>query len=205
MRIEKLFCLLFIAISFQSIGQFSIGAKAGFNINNIASSISAGDVYQNNIGFHVGIFVHIPIDSKFSLIPEVQYIQKGADAVFSNGLSRSTERINLNYIELPILLSYSPIKQINIDIGPNFALMTSSNATGVFSNANLDEIYSNLDFSISGGVRWGVGNKISIIGRYNCGFSELAENYSVVANGKTTKATYYNRTIQFGLSYRITK
>jgi hypothetical protein len=205
MLMKKLFSLLFIAISFQSIGQFSLGAKVGFNTNNIASSISAGDVYRNNIGFHVGIFGQIPIDDKFSLIPEVQYIQKGADTGFSNGQSSSTERINLNYIELPILLSYSPIKQISIDLGPNFALMTSAKATGVFSNANLGKVYSKFDFNISGGMRWNVGSRVSVIGRYNYGLSEIEENPNVVVNGKTTKATYSNRTIQFGLSYQITK
>ncbi|MBX2899028.1 MAG: PorT family protein [Cyclobacteriaceae bacterium] len=202
---KKLFCLLFIAISFQSIGQFSIGAKIGSNINYIGSSVSGGNVYRTNIGFHAGIFVQLPIKDKFSLIPEVQYIQKGADVAFSNGFSSSTERINLNYIELPILLSYSPIKQINIDLGPNFALMTSSKATGVFSNANLDNVYSKFDFNISGGMRWNVASKVSVIGRYNYGLSKIEENNNVVVNGKTTKATYSNRTIQFGLSYQIAK
>ena len=202
---KKLFCLLFIAISFQSIGQFSIGAKIGSNINYIGSSVSGGNVYRTNIGFHVGIFGQIPIDDNFSLIPEIQYIQKGADVSISNGLSRSTERINLNYIELPILLSYSPIKQINIDLGPNFALKASSKATGAFSTTNLDNMYSKFDFNISGGMRWNVGSKVSVIGRYNYGLSEIQENTNVVVNGKTTKATYYNRTIQFGLSYQITK
>ncbi len=97
MLMKKLFSLLFIAISFQSIGQFSIGAKVGLNINNIGSSIFAGDVYRTNVGFHVGVFGQIPIKGKFSLIPEVQYIQKGADSDIQNNLSSSTGRINLNY------------------------------------------------------------------------------------------------------------
>jgi hypothetical protein len=202
---NKIFFLLFVLISFKSSGQFSIGAKVGLNINNIASSIFAGDIYRTNVGFHLGIFGQVPIKGKFSLIPEVQYIQKGSDSDIQNNLSISTGRINLNYLELPILLSYSPIKQINIDLGPNFALMTSSNATGAFSNTNLDNVYSKFDFNISGGVRWHLGSKISVVGRYNYGLSEIDEQNNVVANGKTTKATYYNRTIQFGLSYKIIK
>jgi len=189
-------------MSYHSYGQLTFGVKAGANINTITSSNSnVGETYKTNVGFHLGVFGQLGLKKKFFLIPELQYTQRGATF---NGAPNSDIKLNLNYLELPILLSYRPIKQINIDFGPSASYKISSVTIDGSSRVNVDNIYNKkIDFGISMGARFNVSNKFSIIGRYYYGVVSIADIIYADVNNNRTKVTYYNRTIQLGLSYRI--
>jgi hypothetical protein len=191
-----------ITCSYLAYGQFSLGIKAGANLNSLSSSSSVGtDPHKPNVGFHLGFFGEFRLKEKFYLIPELQFNQRGAAI---NNAQNSNERVNLNYIDLPILLSYQPIKQINIDLGPNVSFKTSAVGINGSTKNNVDFIYDkNIDFGISTGLRFNISNKVALIGRYYHGLSSVVDASYADVNGNTTKVTFANRTLQFGLSYRL--
>ncbi len=199
---RQIFTYAILICSYLAHGQFSLGIKAGANLNSLSSSSSvAGDIYKSNIAFHFGVFGQLQLKEKFFLIPELQFNQRGA--VIN---STQNSRINLNYIDLPILISYQPMKIINIDLGPNISFKTSATATDGKTTSNVDNLYNNnIDFGISAGLRFNITDKVAIIGRYYYGLSPVDEITYADMNNNTTKVTFANRTLQFGLSYKILK
>src|SRR5687767_13114373 len=110
-----LLALPFLLISVYSFGQLSLGVKAGLNVNDIAIKDALPGMEMEkkaSMGFHVGVYTQLAISKKFSFIPELQFSQRGYKYLFS-----SDSRVNMNYLELPLLLSYSPVEFLNIDLG----------------------------------------------------------------------------------------
>jgi hypothetical protein len=198
---RQLLTYAILACSYLTYGQFSLGIKAGANLNSLSSSSSLGDIYKSNVAFHIGVFGQLHLKGKFFFIPELQFNQRGAS--IKDGPS-SDVRINLNYIDLPILFSYQPVKKINIDVGPNISVKTSAVATDGKTTNNLDSIYDkNIDLGISTGLRFNLSDKVAIIGRYYYGISSVEEITVADVNNNKTKFTFANRTLQFGLSYKL--
>jgi hypothetical protein len=179
-----------------------MGVKAGVNFNSLSASNSIGaDLYKSSTAFHLGFFGQFRLKEKIYLITELQFSQRGATI---NDPQNSNTRINLNYIDLPILISYQPIKKINIDLGPNVSFKTSAVATSGSTTNNVDFIYDkSVDFGISTGLRFNMSDKVSFIGRYYYGLSPVEEASYADANNNRTTITFVNRTLQFGLSYRL--
>jgi hypothetical protein len=105
--------LVFSVCSFTSVAQFSFGIKGGLNLNNFAvkgKSLLPNDP-ETVIGFHIGAYSKFKLTKNLSLIPELQFSQRGAKI--------GSESLNFNYIELPILFSYSIKNLVSIDLGVN--------------------------------------------------------------------------------------
>jgi hypothetical protein len=187
-----------VIFSNYSYSQFAFGVKGGININELSvSGSSVGDPYKTNMAFHVGVYAQLKLsDDKLSLIPELQFSQRGANV---NGT-----RINLNYLELPILISYKLNKQLRIELGPTVGYKISAVAKGGGSSNNVDAIWDkNFDLGIAPGIRFYVSEKVSIIGRYYYGISPASEVNYLDMNANPTKISTYNRTIQLGVGYRL--
>ena len=192
-----------LACSYLAQAQISFGVKAGVNFNSISASSSIGGYgYKSNVAFHVGVFGQLRLKEKFFLIPELQFNQRGA---LINNPPSSDVRINLNYIDLPVLFSYQPVKQVNIDLGPNISFRTSATATDGNTTNNVDKLYGkDIEFGISTGLRFNLSDKIAIIGRYYYGITTVDEITYVDANNTNkTTVTFASRTLQFGLSYKL--
>jgi hypothetical protein len=200
-----LLALPFLLISVYSFGQFSLGVKAGLNINNIAIKDEPSGMETDKkatMGFHVGVYTKLAISKKFSFIPELQFSQRGYK--FPSIIS-SDSRVNMNYLELPLLLSYSPVEFLNIDLGSTIAykISTVMKSDGM-SRKMGDDFDEDLDIGITGGLRFNVSEKIAVIGRYYYGVSSLWElNFRDDANNPLGTVTAHNRNVQVGLSYKI--
>jgi hypothetical protein len=200
MKRQILTCAI-LTCSYLTHGQFSFGVKAGANLNTLTASSSVGDIYKSNVAFHFGVFGQLRIKEKFSIIPELQLNQRGA--VLSSSQSPDI-RINLNYIDLPILFSYQPIKKISVDLGPDISFKTSATASDGKTTSNVDNLYANnIDFGVSTGLRFNISAKVAIIGRYYYGLSSVDEITYLDVNANRTIIKFVNRTLQFGLSYKL--
>lgn len=203
---KKLLLLFLVLFYISSFGQVSFGLKAGLNVNDRAiknnSSSSIQDNSRPDIGFHVGVFGELKFGKKILFIPEVYFSQKG----FVLSAVASDARVNLNYLELPLIISYSPIPRLSIDLGPSFAYKISAVAKrDDHTKINIDDVFTeNFDFGINGGLRFKVSERVSIIGRYSYGLVAIEEHrFRDVNNNPEGSVKYYNRTIQMSLSYRI--
>lgn len=188
--------VVLLAISLPTFGQFAFGVKGGINASmlyiqkeNINDDDRWGTDQKPLVGFHLGVYGQIPLGKHFYLIPEMQYSQRGTKDSFGS--------LKVNYLEMPTLFSYAPVKWINIDAGPTVGLNLTNITSGVKG-------YDTFDLAISGGLRFNVHEKISIIGRYNYGINAITEvHFRDINNNPDGTAKMYNRNVQLGISFKI--
>lgn len=132
---KKLSLLLFTAATLASTAnaQIQFGVKGGFNIAEILTS-DHQSVYVNNqpmgirnfprTDFHAGLLVSIPLFKNFTLQPEAVYSQQGATGNPSGGwLVSATEKYQLNYLNIPVLLKYHLPLGFFAETGPQLGLL----------------------------------------------------------------------------------
>ena len=175
------FAVLFTTMSYAQMG-LDVGIKAGGTFANLTDMTDS----STKTGFVGGGFVTIKFSDKIAIQGDLLYSQQGAEF--------DSEKINLDYINFPIVFKYYIIKRVNIQAGPQF---------GTVVNDNLDEIFgSNFDFNsfdVTGIVGIGVDLPLNfrVTGRYGFGLSDI----SFVNNGVTidtnTKNSVFSLTAGF--------
>jgi hypothetical protein len=158
------------------------------------------------MGFHAGVFTRIRI-AKFFVNPELLFVQRGCNSstyLFGSiqlGPSQpaTDTRINLNYIELPLLITLFRFKLISFEAGPNTSVKLSAKEISDNGRKDVSDRFNKpFDFGISGGIKAIIGQKISIAGRYYHGLG------SVIQFPPTSPYTFpmsSSKTIQFSLHY----
>ncbi|HEY9049650.1 MAG TPA: porin family protein [Ohtaekwangia sp.] len=186
---KKILLAIGILSGFYSYAQIPLGFKAGVNVNTIGIRHKQNEAlgFDSYTSFHVGVFTKLKFSNKFTFIPELQFIEKGAGG-----------GVKLGYIEAPLVLSYQPIALLNIEAGPSIGVNVSNNTI-------LD--YNKTDFGAIGGLRFNLTPKWSLLGRYYYGISNLDKVYfnagpNGVAQGWTA---LYNRNFQFSVAYYLRK
>ena len=157
----KNFTLLVFALllSTSSFSQgIDLGIKAGATFANLTDVTDA----STKTGFVGGAFVTIKFSDKIAIQGDLLYSQQGVEL--------DVDKINLDYINFPIVLKYYIIKRVNIQAGPQF---------GTVINDNLGEVIGPNDinsFDITGIVGIGIDLPLNlrITGRYGFGLSEIS-------------------------------
>ncbi len=169
-----------------------LAVKGGININDV---IVAGApflpirLYEKSIGFHVGVISNYSLFEKLAIAPELQFIQKGA--------SSEETRVNLNYLELPVMISFTPIRILSIEMGPTAGYLLSTN-----KNDLSDPFDNEFDLGLTSGVKINLNKKISMITRYYYGFSSVR---SFPQTSPDLEQTAKNRNFQFSMCYSFKK
>ena len=183
----KNFTLLVFALllSTSSFSQgIDLGIKAGATFANLTDVTNA----STKTGFVGGAFVTIKFSDKIAIQGDLLYSQQGVEL--------DVDKINLDYINFPIVLKYYIIKRVNIQAGPQF---------GTVINDNLGEVIGPNDinsFDITGIVGIGIDLPLNlrITGRYGFGLSEFYfsefENF-IVTKETNTKNSVFSLTAGF--------
>ncbi len=147
-----------------------LGIKAGVNFSNItdASELS------NRTGFVVGAFVGGKLNDKLGIQGDLLYSQQGAEA--------DPEKIDLNYVNIPVVVKYFLTEGLNIQAGPQFGFIVDDNIKQVFNNIAEAE-----SFDLTGvvGIGYDLPMGVRIDGRYNFGLTDVIKE----GNGKNTVVT----------------
>ncbi len=168
-------------------GHINLGIKGGINLYNIHNDNAA--TYDPKIGFNLGLLGHIHVAKHFALQPEIQYSAQGAKYTDVNG----DNKINLNYINVPVLLQYMWDNGFRIQAGPQAGILVSAKSKNNDNTVDIKNNFKPLDMGVSFGASYihpstGVG----IDARYNLGLSNINENSDL-------KST--NRGLQVSLFY----
>jgi hypothetical protein len=75
----------------------------------------------------------------------------------------------LNYLSIPVLLSFSPAKFISFQAGPQFGILLNKDKTLL---VNGKDAFKNGDFSMLGGVQLNIG-ALKLGGRYVVGLANI--------------------------------
>jgi hypothetical protein len=194
---KKMLLPILLMICVSGCSQIPLGFKAGVNVSKIVmEDVPKGSVeedYSSVASFHVGIFSKLRLSNKFDFIPELQYIRKGYHykSTYSEG------DIRLDYIELPLLISYTPISLLAIEAGPSAGIKVKE--------STYIKLYESTDVGVVGGLRFNLTSKWSALARYYYGITSVNDIYfnSGPNQGPVEKVSTYNRNLQFSIAYYL--
>jgi hypothetical protein len=170
----KKLCVLLSAIILTNaaMAQFTLGIKAGANLTKVDGK-SFKEEFKT--GYHLGGFAEIGLGGKLGIQPEVlfnQYQTKVDNTfreVYEEALDASNRDIKLNYLSIPLLLTYKLGNNLSILAGPQYGILLDQDENLI---ENGKEAFKNGDFSVLGGAQLKI-SKLRLSGRYVVGLSDL--------------------------------
>lgn len=157
-----------------------IGVVGGFNLSSFFSkSSSVPAEFGMRPGFNVGVIANIRFCKRnerssvktglLAVQPEVRYATMGGN--------NPNYSIGTGYLMFPIMFQVYPIKNLYIEVGPEFALNlfhTPNNVAVGNYQLKLDNLKAN-DIMLGVGIGY-IIKGFSVGFRYNHGFSKMAQN-----------------------------
>lgn len=150
--------------------KISFGVKGGLNYSNLS-----GDDNKPILGYHVGGFVEYKFNGSISLQPELQFSAQGYKLEttirenFDDPVSLRTDRMSLNYINVPILLKFNINTGVNLVFGPQVGFLVNAKNDDV---QDIQSYFNTIDFGVNIGAGFTM-NKVIIDLRYNMGLTEV--------------------------------
>lgn len=187
---RKLFIILVIGalgIGVSSAQELDLGLKAGANFSNFSDTKDAD--MSSKTGFQFGAFAAIRLGN-IGIQPELLYSQQGAKF--------DREKIDLNYVNVPVVLKYYIINGLNLQVGPQFGFIVDDNVGKVFGE--IDESVKANDFYLSGlvGVGLDLPFGIRLDGRYNFGIDKALKSNSALGDPSVKNSVF---TLAVGYSF----
>ena len=198
---QKSLALLIVALAMSTFtfaqkekgeGSFHLGFKAGANIFKIDGK-SFKDEFA--FGYNLGGFAEIYFSEDWGIQPEVMWNQTNYrtgnqfSEVYNGGFNDFEGK--LNYLSIPVLLSYRPVKFISLQAGPQFGILIN-NHESVFQNGQ--HAFKSGDFSLLGGAQLNIG-ALKVGARYVVGLSNI--------NDIDNKEDWKNQGFQVYAGFRI--
>ena len=175
-------CLFVISANAQTHPHF--GLKAGVNIADL--KIDEGTDLDPKASLYVGGLAHFHVSRHFAIQPELMFSGQGA--------KQGDTKLNLGYINLPVLAQYMTGTGFRLQTGPQVgALISAKSKTGGNSVDIKDEL-NKIDFSWAFGASYVTNSGLGIDARYNLGLSNVNEDSS---------PKYHNRVFAVGLFYQF--
>ena len=206
------FSLFFLSYHFANAQ--TIGLRAFINFANWSTSnplvSQAGNSLNSATGFGIAVPLEIKLSNRFSLQPELMYIQKGTNFSGTIGNIVSTQKALINHLEIPILLKVNLLGSeslvgIGILAGPSFAYAlsgtTTTTVTGQTTSQSKDfsfNDYKRFEIGAHFGLNVGLGigsGKLVLDARYLLGISDFNDGNS------NPNEAIRNRGISVGLGY----
>lgn len=175
MKTKLFFLAAFLIFSSAAMAQFNIGVKGGVNISKVDDKAFRDEF---TYGYHLGGFAEVGLGKRLKIQPEVLWNQLNTRAdtafrnIYSNALDFSNYKdVKLNYLSIPVLLSYKLGNVLYLQAGPQFGILLNQDKTLL---ENGKEAFSKGDFSMLGGVQLNV-SKLRLSGRYFVGLNNISE------------------------------
>lgn len=149
----------------QQSKEFQVGLKAGANVFQVT-----GKPFDEEFrfGYHLGAFASINIGNEWGVQPELLWntiktrTGKSLDTLYDLG---NLMDISLNYLSIPILVSFTPTELLTLQAGPQFGILVNPHQTTLQNGA---DAFSSGDFSmllgaqlnagpVRGGIRYVIG------------------------------------------------
>lgn len=207
-HILTLTAVLLCALVHAQSPAFKYGLKAGLNLSHL--SYDGNDIQSSGkAGFHVGLLGQLPISEKFLFMPEIIYSQQGGKLTFDEMTSgyHFESTMKLNYLNIPLMVSYPVWKDLSIKAGPQVGFLLSSkndysdNYLGdiIAEETNLSDVSHSVDFALNLGLGYRFLEKFVLDARYQFSFSNVFD----AANPALSDQKIKNRNFQLSLGYFI--
>jgi hypothetical protein len=170
------FCLLLLTAStVRSYAQSSLelGIKGGGDYMKLGGRSWDGKHYP---GFQAGVYGQLNFTSKWSLQPELNFSQtigKTNDVFNSIYGGPSGQQVTLNYVELPILISFKPIPELSLLLGPQVGYLFAQTTDLLPPAVGETNAFKKSDISIVFGGQLNLG-KVKFGIRYATGLNNIS-------------------------------
>lgn len=201
---KYLLLLPLLTLAINTNAQTKFGAKAGVNISNLKGDSESAN---SKVGIYVGGYANLKISEQFAFQPEVLYSAQGAKEsgnleIDQLGRVWADVKYKLNYINVPLMIKYYPVKGFNIEAGPQIGFLVDSkmNIKGHVTstqqkfdtNEKMNSLLKSVDFGLNVGLGYEFENGLNLGARYNFGLT----NISNVEEGKIKNSVF-----SLGLGY----
>jgi hypothetical protein len=174
------------------------GVKGGLNLSDIVITNyinpDAESDFKIKPGLHAGAFATVHLNERIALSGELLYSNKGVTA---------GNRINLHYVNLPLLTQYKVIEKFLVEFGPEIGYLVAARSP----LGNESNTWNNkLDIGLDIGMQCDISDAMGLGIRYNAGFSSVIDSIDDTgSNSIPTEETikYQNRVFQFFIRYTI--
>ncbi|MFU8861271.1 MAG: porin family protein [Cyclonatronaceae bacterium] len=187
-----IFVLLLPQVNALAQNDFSYGFRIGTNMADIQMEDDEfSESYGNRFGLAFGAFMSFPLNERFSVQPEVWYMQKGGETEFEfsflgEDFSFKSSLI-FEYIEIPVLIRYAPVVQgkaaPNLFAGPSAGFLTAAKfkleADGESESTSIKSSLKSTDISLifGGGLDFRLGfSTLAVDIRYMLGLSNILKS-----------------------------
>lgn len=157
----------------------NFGIKGGLNAYSIYSDDNSGA--DTKIGFHLGLISHIHLGNQFAIQPELIYSTQG------------TTKLNLNYVNVPLLFQYMFDNGFRLMAGPQLGFLASAKKEVNNVNTDVKDNFKKVELAFGIGMSYvHPSTGFGVDGRYNFGLNNINDSGSVNS---------YNRGLQVGVFY----
>jgi len=144
----------------------NIGVKGGLNVYNVSNSSE----YNAKAGVHLGLLghIHLPNTAKWALQPEIMYSTQGAR------IGDSDNRLNLDYLNVPVLLQYMFDNGFRLQAGPQLGFLVGANRVTGGNKVDVKDDFKAIDLGLSFGASYvHPPSGFGIDARYNLGLTDI--------------------------------
>lgn len=164
----------------------SLGVKGGVNIAGVSNFSD-----DARIGANVGVFAHTQVSPNFCIQPEVLYSWQGGRFNSIDG----KKTLALNYIQVPVMFQYYPVKQFYIEAGPQVAFLTNATVKNVDNTdkAGINDAYRKADFAVNVGAGVRLTPQVGVFARYNIGLTDITTSDATTQHNQVGQVGAYIR------------
>jgi outer membrane immunogenic protein len=180
--------------------QFNIGIKAVVNASSIKIE---GNTSDAKFGFAGGAYAEYYLTSQLGITAELLYNEKGGRETSADGDIKT----NLNYLSIPVLFYFEPIRNLKFGLGPELAFLLTAKAKGdSLATTDVKKYFQSFDKALAFGGAYSFG-RFGITARYVAGFDGITTlTFTDPDSGnEVTKKAGRNNVIQFALSFKLNK
>jgi len=170
-----------LIVSIIANAQVQFGLKAGANFATITSSTGGSTL----VSFNAGALVKIPLAEALSLQPEAVYS--------GQGIKGTGGKLALNYINIPVLITYTLPAGVFFQTGPQLGILLSAKAKGDDGTSEDEkDLFKSTDFSWAFGAGYLIPNvDLGFNVRYNLGVASLGKEGGASKNGVFQVGIFY--------------
>ncbi|MFT3945978.1 MAG: porin family protein [Agriterribacter sp.] len=183
---------LFSVTSLSAQG-IKLALHAGANMGKIDGK-SFKDEYK--LGYHLAVAPEIMFSSKWGIQPEVMFSQTNTSSSteFEDIYKISSDElkdVKLNYLSVPLLLSFRPVSFLTFQAGPQFSILMNKQKKFL---ENGRDAFTDGDFSMLAGAQINI-LRLRVYGRYGVGLTNI--------NDIDNQDKWKSQTIQLGVGLAL--
>lgn|SRR5690606_2065601 len=175
---------------------FKAAVLAGINSSQVSGDELSG---FNKVGLFIGGSAILPVREKSLVEMELLFIQKGSKTPTpKNGAANNFYKMSLNYLEVPLIYTFRPVKYVSVHAGPTFGVLVGSKEEDNAGELTGQIPFQKTELGIDGGLSVYFSEHLSLTMRLS---TSLLPIRKTGANTPLFESGQYNSGLAFFLQY----